>query len=83
VAIRRAVPLAIALTSVSNPQLTIIETLAKYSRDNDINTARNAIFALGLVGAGTNNARLVALLRQLASYHTKDQVQKTKKNWES
>lgn len=67
-------PLALALTSISNPQLTIMETLAKYSRDSDSDTARNAIFALGLIGAGTNNARLVALLRQLASYHTKDQV---------
>lgn len=26
------------------------------------------------VGAGTNNARLVAMLRSLASYHHKDQV---------
>ncbi|KAM3729221.1 26S proteasome non-ATPase regulatory subunit [Dirofilaria immitis] len=34
----------------------------------------NAIFAMGLVGAGTNNARLVSMLRQLASYHHKDQV---------
>ncbi|KHN71636.1 26S proteasome non-ATPase regulatory subunit 2 [Toxocara canis] len=29
---------------------------------------------MGLVGAGTNNARLVSMLRQLASYHHKDQV---------
>uniref|UniRef100_A0AC35GP03 26S proteasome non-ATPase regulatory subunit RPN1 C-terminal domain-containing protein n=1 Tax=Panagrolaimus sp. PS1159 TaxID=55785 RepID=A0AC35GP03_9BILA len=44
----------------------------KYSHDSDAETARNAIFAMGLVGAGTNNARLVAMLRQLASYHCKD-----------
>lgn len=29
---------------------------------------------MGLVGAGTNNARLVAMLRQLATYYQKDQV---------
>uniref|UniRef100_A0A1I8AAV1 26S proteasome non-ATPase regulatory subunit 2 n=1 Tax=Steinernema glaseri TaxID=37863 RepID=A0A1I8AAV1_9BILA len=70
--IRRAVPLALALVSVSNPQLNILETLSKYTHDADADTAHNAIFALGLVGAGTNNARLVSLLRQLASYHRKD-----------
>ncbi|KAL3080104.1 hypothetical protein niasHS_013776 [Heterodera schachtii] len=53
--------------------LTIIETLSKYSHDVDTETARNAIFALGLVGAGTNNARILAILRQLASFHSKDQ----------
>ncbi|KAI6233006.1 26S proteasome non-ATPase regulatory subunit 2 [Aphelenchoides fujianensis] len=72
--IRRAVPLALALCSVSNPQLNILETLSKFSHDADAETAHNAIFAMGLVGAGTNNARLVAMLRQLASYHHKDQV---------
>jgi 26S proteasome regulatory subunit N1 len=71
--IRRAVPLALALLSPSNPQLTIIETLSKYSHDSDAETARNAIFALGLVGAGTNNARVLAMLRQLATYHSRDQ----------
>lgn len=72
--IRRAVPLALALVSPSNPQLNILEILSKYSHDSDADTARNAIFALGIVGAGTNNARLVTMLRQLASYHAKDQV---------
>ena len=70
--IRRMVPLALALLSVSNPQLHVLETLSKYSHDSDVETARSAIFAMGLVGAGTNNARLVAMLRQLASYHHKD-----------
>jgi 26S proteasome regulatory subunit N1 len=32
----------------------------------------NAIFAMGLCGAGTNNARLAQLLRQLASYYHRD-----------
>uniref|UniRef100_A0A915D0K5 26S proteasome non-ATPase regulatory subunit 2 n=1 Tax=Ditylenchus dipsaci TaxID=166011 RepID=A0A915D0K5_9BILA len=72
--IRRAVPLALALISASNPQLNILEILSKYSHDSDADTARNAIFALGVVGAGTNNARLVTMLRQLASYHAKDQT---------
>lgn len=56
-AVRRAVPLAIALTYISNPQLSIIDVLNKYSHDADEEVAHNAIFAMGLVGAGTNNAR--------------------------
>jgi len=70
--IRRAVPLALGLISVSNPKLNILDTLSKFSHDNDAEVAHNAIFAMGLVGAGTNNARLAAMLRQLAQYHAKD-----------
>ena len=71
--IRRAVPLALAMCSVSNPQLPILDTLSKFSHDTDPEVAHNAIFGLGLLGAGTNNARLAAVLRQLAQYHAKDQ----------
>ncbi|PVD33955.1 hypothetical protein C0Q70_05217 [Pomacea canaliculata] len=70
--IRRAVPLALALISVSNPKLQILDTLSKFSHDSDPEVAHNAIIAMGLVGAGTNNARLAAMLRQLAVYHAKD-----------
>lgn len=55
--IRRAVPLALGLISVSNPRLNILDTLSKFSHDSDSDVAHNAIFAMGLVGAGTNNAR--------------------------
>ncbi|GFN96227.1 26S proteasome non-ATPase regulatory subunit 2 [Plakobranchus ocellatus] len=70
--IRRAVPLALALISVSNPKLSILDTLSKFSHDSDPEVAHNAIMAMGIVGAGTNNARLAAMLRQLAVYHAKD-----------
>lgn len=70
--IRRSVPLALGLISVSNPKPNIIDTLSKFSHDSDPEVAHNAIFAMGLVGAGTNNARLAAMLRQLAQYHAKD-----------
>nr|KAG5694635.1 hypothetical protein BaRGS_014730 [Batillaria attramentaria] len=70
--IRRAVPLALALISVSNPKLQILDTLSKFSHDSDPEVAHNAIMAMGIVGAGTNNARLAAMLRQLAVYHAKD-----------
>lgn len=71
--IRKAVPLAMGLISPSNPQMKIYDTLSRYSHDNDNDVAVNAIFAMGLVGAGTNNARIAQLLRQLASYYHRDQ----------
>lgn len=70
--IRRSVPLALGLLSVSNPKLNILDTLSKFSHDSDVEVAHNSIFAMGLVGAGTNNARLASMLRQLAQYHAKD-----------
>ncbi|KAI0764868.1 armadillo-type protein [Fomes fomentarius] len=70
--IRKAVPLALGLVSASNPQLPIMDTLSKYSHDNDLQVALNAIFAMGLIGAGTNNARLAQMLRQLAGYYYKE-----------
>jgi hypothetical protein len=70
--IRKSVPLALGLISASNPQLPVLDTLSKYSHDHDLAVALNAIFAMGLVGAGTNNARLAQMLRQLAGYYYKE-----------
>ncbi|KAF9444880.1 hypothetical protein P691DRAFT_785976 [Macrolepiota fuliginosa MF-IS2] len=70
--IRKAVPLAIALVSASNPQLPLLDTLSKYSHNNDLSVALNAIFAMGIIGAGTNNARLGQMLRQLAGYYQEE-----------
>ncbi|KAL4872664.1 hypothetical protein BDV12DRAFT_182999 [Aspergillus spectabilis] len=71
--IRKAVPLAMGLISPSNPQMKVYDTLSRYSHDNDNDVAINAIFAMGLCGAGTKNSRLAQLLRQLASYYHRDQ----------
>lgn len=71
--IRKAVPLAMGLISPSNPQMKVYDTLSRYSHDNDNDVAINAIFAMGFLGAGSNNARLAQLLRQLASYYHRDQ----------
>ncbi|KAI5309166.1 proteasome regulatory particle base subunit, partial [Ascosphaera atra] len=70
--IRRAVPLAMGLISPSNPQMKVYDTLSRFSHDNDNDVAINAIFAMGILGAGSNNARLAQLLRQLASYYSRD-----------
>ena len=70
--IRRAVPLALALLCPSNPVISVVDTLSKYSHDSDKYVSINSIVALGIVGAGTNNARLAQLMRQLASFYHKE-----------
>ena len=50
----------------------MLDTLSKYSHDSDLDVAVLSIFSMGLVGAGTNNARLAQRLRQLASYYAKE-----------
>lgn len=70
--IRRSVPLGLALLHASNPNLTVIDTLSKFSHDHDAEVAHNSIFAMGIVGAGSNHARLAGMLRQLALYYHKD-----------
>ncbi|KAF9585414.1 proteasome regulatory particle base subunit [Lunasporangiospora selenospora] len=52
--------------------LSVLDTLGKYSHDTDVEVAVNSIFAMGMVGAGTNNARVAQMLRHLASYYHKD-----------
>lgn len=70
--IRRAVPLALGLISVSYPRISVMDTLSKLSHDHDADVAQGAILGLGLIGAGSNNARVAGLLRGLAQYYYKD-----------
>eukprot|EP00898_Chlorokybus_atmophyticus_P005084 jgi/Chlat1/5577/Chrsp369S05360 len=70
--IRKAVPLGLALLSISNPQLSIMDTLSRLSHDSDSEVSQAAILGLGLVCAGTNNARVAGILRNLSSYYYKD-----------
>ena len=67
--IKRIVPLAIGLLRISNPDVSIMDMLTKLSYDSDANIAMSAIFALGLIGAGTNNSRIAGNLRYLAAYY--------------
>jgi 26S proteasome regulatory subunit N1 len=70
--IKRAVPLALGLISISNPRITVMDTLSKLSHDSDSEVAMCAIFALGLIGAGSNNSRIGGLLIQLSGYYYRD-----------
>jgi len=69
--IKQAVPLAMGLVSTSNPQMKVYETLSRYTHELQPSVANNAIFALGLVGAGTLNARVAQLLRQLDEFYAR------------
>eukprot|EP00467_Chlorarachnion_reptans_P001096 CAMPEP_0114510354 /NCGR_PEP_ID=MMETSP0109-20121206/13736_1 /TAXON_ID=29199 /ORGANISM="Chlorarachnion reptans, Strain CCCM449" /LENGTH=896 /DNA_ID=CAMNT_0001689643 /DNA_START=152 /DNA_END=2842 /DNA_ORIENTATION=+ len=70
--VKRAVPIAFALLSVSHPDVVIMDTLSKLSHDSDQEVSQNAILALGIIGAGTNNSRVAGLLRQLSSYYARE-----------
>ncbi|KAM7492213.1 hypothetical protein LguiA_035134 [Lonicera macranthoides] len=70
--IRRAVPLALGLLCISNPKVNIMDTLSRLSHDADTEVAMAAVISLGLIGAGTNNARIAGMLRNLSSYYYKE-----------
>ena len=66
--IRKTVPLAMGLLRISNPDVNTLDLLNKLADDSDADVSMSAIFAMGLVGAGTNNSKLAGDLRYLASY---------------
>ncbi|KAK2663183.1 hypothetical protein Ddye_001757 [Dipteronia dyeriana] len=70
--IRRAIPLALGLLCISNPKVNVMDTLSRLSHDTDSEVAMAAVISLGLIGAGTNNARIAGMLRNLSSYYYKD-----------
>ncbi|CAD7924855.1 unnamed protein product [Amoebophrya sp. A25] len=70
--LRRTVPLAIGLLFVSNAKQQAIDLLSKLSHDADTEVATAAIVGMGIMGAGTNHAKIAGLLRQLAAYYCKD-----------
>jgi 26S proteasome regulatory subunit N1 len=70
--IKRAVPLALAILHTSNPDFGVIDQLSRLSHDPDAEISQNAIMAMGIVSAGTNNSRVAGLLRQLSEFYSKE-----------
>ena len=68
---KRIVPIALAVLSLSNAKINVMDLLAKLAYDTDTEISHRAIICLGLVGAGTNNSRLADILRKLASYYNR------------
>lgn len=71
-AVKKAVPIALALTCVSNPDMGVTDHLSRLSHDPEADVSQNAILALGFISAGTNNARVANILRQLATFYQKE-----------
>lgn len=69
---KRIIPLAIAVLHLSNPKIQVMDILQKLAYDSDADLAGKAILSMGLVGAGTNHARLADIFRKLAGYYYKD-----------
>ncbi|CAH8463882.1 unnamed protein product [Schistosoma intercalatum] len=70
--IKRAVPLALALCYVSNPQLKLFMGISDLSYSVNLICLLLKFFVAVSFFSGTNNARLAAMLRQLAVYHSRD-----------
>lgn len=70
--IKRAVPLSLATLNISNPDFAVIDQLSRLSHDPDTEISQNAIMAMGIVSAGTNNSRVAGLLRQLSEFYSKE-----------
>lgn len=70
--IKRAIPLALSLMYISNPEFSVIDTLSRLSHDPDAEISQNAIIGLGIISAGTNNSRVAGLLRQLSEFYQKE-----------
>lgn len=66
---KKSVPLAMAILNLSDPKVTIVDSIMKFCYDTDKAVAINAIFGLGLVGAGTNHSRVAGALRGLAGFY--------------
>ena len=69
IALKRVVPIMLAIVGVVNFNIQITDLLYKLAHDEDTEMALRALLALGVIGAGTNNSRVASLLRSLASYY--------------
>ncbi|KAL2906855.1 26S proteasome non-ATPase regulatory subunit 2-like protein B [Bienertia sinuspersici] len=72
--IRKTVPLALALLSISDPNrdrpYSVVDKLHALTDDSDLEVAISAIISLGLVGSGTNNDRITAMLQTLSKSYS-------------
>lgn len=66
---KQAIPLAIALLHTSHPAPHVMSLLEKFTHSDDTVLSRSAVAAIGICGAGSNNARATSFLRELSSYY--------------
>lgn len=58
--------------SICNPEIAVADTLSKICYDQNVAVSKSALFALGIISAGTNNSRVSDQLRSLATYYLTD-----------
>jgi 26S proteasome regulatory subunit N1 len=70
--VRMVAPIMLAILGVMNPSIQITDLLYKLCFEEDKEMALRSIFALGIIGMGSNNSRIASLLRNLFDYYTED-----------
>lgn len=61
--------LTFGLVFISRPDSPLTDFLIKLTGSKDWKTVKNSIFSLGLIGAGTNNSRLLNTFRHLGTFY--------------
>lgn len=67
--LKRVVPIFLVILGIANSNIQISDLLYKLAHDEDEEMSLRALIGLGVIGAGTNNSRLAALLRNLGMYY--------------
>lgn len=70
--LRSVLPLCYSILYPSNPQAGVLDILEKSLNVGETNCVMSTILSLGLVGAGTQSARIIKTLDQQYSYYYKD-----------
>lgn len=70
--LRSVLPLCYSILYPSNPQVSVLDLLEKSLNIGETNCVMSTILSLGLIGAGTLNARAAKILDQQYSYYYKD-----------
>ena len=70
--VKSVAPIMLGILGIMEPSIQITDLLYKLCFEEDKEMSLRAIFALGLIGAGSNNSRIATLLRNLFDYYTGD-----------
>jgi 26S proteasome regulatory subunit N1 len=65
-------PLCLSLLYASNPDVEVLDTLGRSINTGEPGSVINTIISLGIVGAGTNSARIQQIFEQQYVYHPKN-----------
>lgn len=68
-ALKRVVPIFLTILGIVNGNIQISDLLYKLAHEEDEEISLRSLIGLGVIGAGTNNSRLAALLRNLGLYY--------------